>query len=343
MFQRFILGLTLGLMLVQPGPVAAQDRLLRTEEVRFRPGSAYATLYGRITARDFVTYTLRAQAGQRLGVMLNSANPATYFNLYAPGGGPGDEALATGEATPRSNMFDGILPASGIYSISVHLNRNAARDGGAAAYSLDVSITNEGADLQATPELWRVRAAGGLNLRTAPSTDAAIVTKLADNAGLVNHGCRMAKARRWCQVSAIDDPGLAGWVAADFLEEGDAEVALAPRGALGDTVDELVPGLVPGTFVNAIGKVECFPTATAAAQMCDFGVNRDGGGTGTVIVTLPDGQPRAILYSAGVPVSFIESESDRGIAFETKRQADGYSVVIGLARFVIPDAVIYGG
>ena len=339
MFQRFILGLTLGLSLVQPGPVAAQDSPMRTEQVRFRPGSAYATLYGRITGRDFVTYTLRAQAGQRIGVTLNSANPATYFNLYAPGRGPGDEALATREATPQLNVFDGILPASGIYTISVYLHRNAARDGGSAAYSLDVSITNEDADLQATSELWRVRAASGLNLRAAPSTNAAIVTKLADGSDLVNHGCRMAEARRWCQVSAITDPGLAGWVAADFLEEGDAEVALAPRGGLGDTVD----ALVPGTTFNAIGKVECFPTATAAAQMCDFGVNRDGGGTGTVIVTLPDGQARAILYSAGVPVSFIESETDRGIAFETRRQADGYSVVIGLARFVIPDAVIYGG
>ena len=166
-----------------------------------------------------------------------------------------------------------------------------------------------------------------------------IVTKLGDGGDLVNRGCRTAETRLWCQVSAIDDPGLAGWVAADFLQEGDAEVALAPRGAAAVTVD----ALVPGTNFNAIGKVECFPTAAAAAQMCDFGVNRDGGGTGTVIVTLPDGQARAILYSAGVPVGFIESETDRGIAFETRRQADGYSVVIGLARFVIPDAVIYGG
>ncbi|OWY14732.1 hypothetical protein B6V72_05670 [Thioclava sp. F34-6] len=73
-----------------------------------------------------------------------------------------------------------------------------------------------------------------LNMRSAPSTGASIVTRLADGQNLRNLGCRMAEGRRWCQVATLADPGFEGWAAGEYLIEGTgtptrAEAAPSPK------------------------------------------------------------------------------------------------------------------
>ncbi|OWY09887.1 hypothetical protein B6V74_07710 [Thioclava sp. F42-5] len=73
-----------------------------------------------------------------------------------------------------------------------------------------------------------------LNMRSAPSTGASIVTRLADGQNLRNLGCSMAEGRRWCQVATLADPGFEGWAAGEYLIEGTgtptrAEAAPSPK------------------------------------------------------------------------------------------------------------------
>jgi hypothetical protein len=121
---------------------AAQD--IRTERVAFPAGASGTAIEDSITGRESVSYVLGASAGQTMSVRLTSANTSTYFNVYAPGRGPGDEALAVSEITgpmvPEMNRFEGTLPASGDYIVSVYLYRNAARAGQTANYTLEISI-----------------------------------------------------------------------------------------------------------------------------------------------------------------------------------------------------------
>ena len=86
-----------------------------------------------MAGRRLVLHRIPAEAGQRLTARLSSANAAVYFNLYAPGTGPGDAALAIGSLTgplmPEVNRLDAPLAASGTYTIAVYLYRAAARRG----------------------------------------------------------------------------------------------------------------------------------------------------------------------------------------------------------------------
>lgn len=220
-------------------PALAQDDI-RQVQVQFPAGSTGTTLKDRITGRESISYLLGAEAGQVMDLRLTSASPSVYFNLYEPGKGPGDEALATGELTPDLNHFTGPLPVSGTYTVSVYLYRNAARDGKSAEFTLDVSVTGATGEvvqgdfadgLAGGPDYWEVRTTGGgtLNLRAAPSAGAAVVTRLAGGTPLRNLGCRMAEGRRWCRVATLADPGVEGWAAGDFLVEGAGPGATTPK------------------------------------------------------------------------------------------------------------------
>ncbi|WP_161594656.1 SH3 domain-containing protein [Marimonas lutisalis] len=260
-------------MLAIASPALAQDEI-RTETVRFAAGASGTSIKDRITGYESVSYKLGAEAGQTLSVSLAPSNLATYFNVYAPGSGPGDQALANGSMTPVLNRYEGTLPTSGEYTISVYMMRSAARRNEVSDYTLDVSITgatgatvqSDYADgLQGGPDYWRVNTSGGgLNMRAAPSSGSGVVTQVANGTNLRNLGCRMAEGRRWCRVATLADPGSEGWVAGDFLVEGSAQ-ASAPaqtqhhtagqaggssdvrvRFAAGTTGTELTGALAPG-------------------------------------------------------------------------------------------------
>lgn len=136
--------LAAAVILATAGVARAED--IRTERLTFAPGRTASTFQDEITGRESISYLVGARAGQRMVVGLESANTALYFNIYAPGSGPGGEALAVGDRIDEMmrdiNAFDAVLPASGDYTVSVYLFRNAARDGETAPFTMTVSITD---------------------------------------------------------------------------------------------------------------------------------------------------------------------------------------------------------
>ena len=204
----------------------------RSVDVEFAAGTTGTVISDRLVGREVVLYHLGAEAGQVMDLSLQSSNAATYFNVYAPGAGPGDAALAvsslTSDSVPDLNQFSATLPVSGDYTVMVYLYRAAARRDGVAEYTLDISITgkpqgivqNDYADgLMGGPDFWAVVANGGLNLRTGPSQSANKVAVLHADDVVRNLGCRMAEAQRWCQVQTVTESKLTGWVAGRFLAE----------------------------------------------------------------------------------------------------------------------------
>ncbi|KQI71207.1 hypothetical protein AN191_14110 [Loktanella sp. 5RATIMAR09] len=210
--------------------IAAALGETRTAQVRFAAGSSGTSITDTIAGRELVLYTIGAEAGQRMAITLIPSNQATYFKLYAPGTGPGDEALAVSQTTPALNAFDGTLPLSGEYTVAISMMHGGARQDERSDYTLTISISGDTdaivqgdyADgLQGGPDFYQVVTAGGrLNLRAAPSTGADRLARLSNGQNLQNLGCRMAEGRRWCKVTTLADPGIAGWAAGDFLIEG---------------------------------------------------------------------------------------------------------------------------
>jgi uncharacterized protein YraI len=322
---------------------------MRTEEVRFAAGATGTTIRDSIRGGEFVLYRIGAEAGQRMEIRLKTDNGANYFNVYEPGRGPGDEALAVSEQTgpmvPDLNVFDGVLPTSGVYSVSVYLYRNAARRGETANFTLDISITGatgavvqgDFADgLQGGPDFWAVTLSdpnGTLNVHDGPSTATRTIGRLPNGATLRNLGCRMNEGRRWCNIEATAPGGISGWAAGEFLSESGGEATD------GDA-------LVPGTAYSATGTLPCVRSADAPTQDCAFGVTREsaGSGNGFVSIQWPDGGGRVIYFEAGTPVSYDQSEAERGIDMTVSRIDNGINIIlIGDERFEIPDAVIWGG
>ena len=99
--------------------------------------------------------------------------------------------------------------------------------------------------------------------------------------------------------------------------------------------------LVPGTDYHATGQVRC-SMGSGGPGWCDFGVIREGNGSGTVIVTRPDGQSRAIFFQEGKASGYDMSQANDG-EFSAGREDDTTIVRIGGERYEIPDAVIFGG
>ncbi|MDB6179690.1 SH3 domain-containing protein [Paracoccus sp. Z330] len=212
---------------------------MRSVDVRFAPGSAGTSISDSIVGYESVLYRVGAEAGQTMRVVLAPSNTATYFNVYAPGREPGDEALGNGQFTDPFNDWMGQLPASGEYTVSVYMIRSAARRDERSDYTVDISVDGatggrmeaDFADgLQGGPDYWAVAvsSSGSLNMRAAPSAGAAIVTQLSSGQDVRNFGCRMAEGRRWCRIATLADPGFEGWAAGDFLIEGTGAAVQLP-------------------------------------------------------------------------------------------------------------------
>ncbi|MCU0224883.1 MAG: hypothetical protein MUF27_12630 [Acidobacteria bacterium] len=99
---------------------------------------------------------------------------------------------------------------------------------------------------------------------------------------------------------------------------------------------------VPGTDFHATGKIPCSMGSGQPTGSCDFGVTREGGGSGMVTVTKPDGRKRVIYFQKGRATGYDQSQADTA-EFRASRQEDLTIVQIGGERFEIPDAVINGG
>lgn len=181
---------------------------------------------GEIVGRDFDRYELNGIAGDTLTVRLHTPHTGTYFNVYAPGDGPGDQALANSEMVGGPvldlNEFSGILPETGVYEVVVYMVRAAARRDEVAPYAIEFDLLEPTAasDPDAAERFWQVRtrsAGGHLNVHTGPSVDAARVGRYPNGAVLRDiGGCAANEGRSWCEVMAYEG-GLAGYVAEEFL------------------------------------------------------------------------------------------------------------------------------
>lgn len=229
-------------------PALGQEDMRRVD-LRFAAGTSEARVSDTIVGYNSVLYSVGAEAGQTMRVVLSSPNTATYFNVYQPGSGPGDQALGNGQFTDPLNTWSAELPLSGEYTVSVYMMRSAARRDERSDYTLDVSIdgaTGERVEgdfadgLAGGPDYFDVSVSGGgtLNLRAGPSAGASVVTRLSNGQNVRNLGCRMAEGRRWCRVATLADPGIEGWAAGDFLIEGSAIAtqlpATVPTGTIGE-------------------------------------------------------------------------------------------------------------
>ncbi|MEM8572375.1 MAG: SH3 domain-containing protein [Pseudomonadota bacterium] len=238
-----------------PAPAVAQAASEETREVdvHFPAGTTGTTINDTIIGYGTVTYSLGAEAGQRMRVTLTPSNLATYFNVYGPGNAPGDAALANsglgGEMMAEINLFDAVLPLSGEYTIQVYMMRSAARRDERSDYTLDISITGETSaivegdyadGLQGGPDAWEVRSANGLNIRGAPSTGAPILVTAKGGTILRNDGCRMAEARRWCQVGSPSGD-IRGWAVGEFLVEAALPAAASSHSPKAGTRTVVIP------------------------------------------------------------------------------------------------------
>lgn len=190
----------------------------RVERLIFDPGTTSTRVDSSLTGYEAVDYIVPATSDQMLVVTMHTSNAAAYFNLMKPG--ESDVAFFIGSTEGLS--YAGIVPQTGDYTIRVYQMRSAARRQEEATYTLNVTVTSgDYADgLMGGPDYWRVTGVTNtLSLRSAPTTRAEILDRLANGTVLRNKGCRIAGQRRWCQVEQTDNPRLSGWVAGDFLEE----------------------------------------------------------------------------------------------------------------------------
>ncbi|MFD1341502.1 SH3 domain-containing protein [Litorisediminicola beolgyonensis] len=325
----------------------AQDR---TVDVRFPAGATGTSISDSVSGRDAVLYRIGAEAGQTMSVAMTANNAATYFNIYEPGRGLGDEALVIGEFTDPMNAWVGTLPASGEYTVAVFLYRAAARRGESSSYTLDLSVTGAMAPsvqadyadgLEGGPDFFEVAVSGGgqLNMRSAPSAGAAVVTQLRNGQGVRNLGCRMSEGRRWCQIATLADPGAQGWAAGEFLIEGTGQASapaatpVASGGGGGETRVQFAAGTSGAELRGTLAPGESHRYLLNA---------RDGQNLYTRVA--PDGGP--ISYQIFNPDrSFLleQISSDREYRGQLWQSGDhvievinrtgapsGYSVIIGI-------------
>lgn len=118
-------------------PAAADEA--RGGRIQFPKGKTQTTVSGKITGEESIVYKLSAKDGQFVKVSMETDKESADFNIYIPGRGPGDEALFASAQGGRS--YTGQLYKTGDHSISVFLNRNAARKGVTANFKLHVSVT----------------------------------------------------------------------------------------------------------------------------------------------------------------------------------------------------------
>lgn len=219
-----VFALTLGVIVdVGQQAAVAQERSARVE---FGRGQSSTVIRGTVRGYDGASYRINVRGGQRLAVTMDSSNSSNYFNILGPGGG---EALFNGSIS--GDFADVIVPESGDYTVQVYLMRNAARRNEQARFTLRIEVTGgrpiappspDFADgLSGGPDFFQVAGISRgdtLNIRTRPSAQSPIVTRVVNGEILRNGGCRMTGQTRWCRVSRPDGSD-AGWAAGRFLIE----------------------------------------------------------------------------------------------------------------------------
>jgi hypothetical protein len=119
-------------------PVAVDASDAKTVRVHFNKGATGTIVSGEIKGDEYILYKLGAKKGQFLTVYLRPDNASTGFNVYIPGRGPGDEALFHSDGGEAE--YRGQLHVDGDHTVSVFLNRNAARQGQTSSFDITFEI-----------------------------------------------------------------------------------------------------------------------------------------------------------------------------------------------------------
>ena len=138
--QRAIISSLLGGLLFALLSGLAMSDEVRTETLQFAKGATGTSVSDNITGYNAIHYKVTARAGQRMAVQLSTRHLATYFNVFAPGTGPGDAAIFIGST--KGDRFVTTLKESGTYTIQVYMMRSAARRNESADFKLHVEIDN---------------------------------------------------------------------------------------------------------------------------------------------------------------------------------------------------------
>jgi hypothetical protein len=133
-FRR--LAAAVAIALAAPAAAFASDA--KTVHVHFNKGATGTIVSGKIKGDEYILYKLGAKKGQFLTVSLRPDNASTGFNVYIPGRGPGDEALFHSDGGAAE--YRGQLYVDGDHTVSVFLNRNAARQGQTSSFDITFEI-----------------------------------------------------------------------------------------------------------------------------------------------------------------------------------------------------------
>jgi hypothetical protein len=94
---------------------------------------------------------------------------------------------------------------------------------------------------------------------------------------------------------------------------------------------------------DATGKVPCAQYKSQPMGQCEFGVTRTGNAGARVVIALPDGSKRTIVFIDGRATSASLGEGAVDVAVSAQRDGDLNKVSVGDERYEIPDAVVSGG
>lgn len=220
------------------GVTASEARDIRDEHVFFAAGQQAVEIEDRIVGYETVSFHVHGIAGETMSVTLRTANTSTYFNVYEPGTGPGDKALAVSEfigpRVPDLNVFEDELKQTGDYIIAVYMVRAAARRDEVSAFALDIAIAGgprvgtaaEAGAMRIGPDHWVVEVKSRLRVHQQPSPSAPVTGFLLPGAAVRNLGCRVEGADTWCEVERPNGQNR-GWVSAEYLRPSNRPIPAA--------------------------------------------------------------------------------------------------------------------
>jgi hypothetical protein len=206
-------GLCLAAALTAAGPTAAA-----VQDLRFAQGVSSTTVSGSITGRDDNRYRVRAKEGQTIKVTLTPRRPTTYFNVNPPGS---DQSIFVG--SNEGNVYEGRLPASGVYEIVVYQMGGAASDNKQSGYQLKVAITAGGSGSSTAAASFNAGQAVAIGGARSDALDA---VELRDGPGRGGVVGRVGNGRLmtvdncegdWCHVRTMTGSAAAGWVESRYL------------------------------------------------------------------------------------------------------------------------------
>jgi hypothetical protein len=206
-------GLCLAAALTAAGPARAEVR-----DLHFARGASSATVSGSVVGRDDNRYRVRAQEGQTIKVTLKPRRPTTYFNVNPP---DSDQSIFIG--SNEGAVYEGRLPASGVYEIVVYQMGGAASDNKQSSYQLTVAVTGGGTSGQSAAGKF---SAGQTVTIGGARSDALDAVELRDGPGRGGVVGRVGNGRLmtvdnceadWCHVRTTTGSSAAGWVESRYL------------------------------------------------------------------------------------------------------------------------------